>query len=257
MNTQSRQITLSQLCQSFLINKLANILIAIMLVQPWFSGVEAQEEGRFGLADLAGYRAALSGKPTADDAKTSDTPIPVGFHDLWERPDAFRGRRVAVEGRVVRIFRQPPVGSFPALAEVWITSTSGNPFCLVSPQTGSIPIPEPGRDIRFTGTFLKMLRYAASDGARLAPLIVGERPPTQPPTSANRGSDHPAFSLDGWSWSPATWALGLSAAALAGGLLARWHLNSPPPKLDRRAIDRGTSDPPLEFIDQEIHIKNK
>ena len=36
------------------------------------------------------------------------------FKDLWNRPDVFRGRRVTVQGRVVRIFRQGPVGSFPA-----------------------------------------------------------------------------------------------------------------------------------------------
>ena len=61
----------------------------------------------------------------------------VKFRDLWNRPDVFRGRRVTVEGRVVRIFRQGPVGSFPPLAEVWITSPAGDPFCVVFPQTPS------------------------------------------------------------------------------------------------------------------------
>ena len=31
--------------------------------------------------------------------------------------------------------------------------------------------------VRFTGTFLKMVRYAGSDGPRLAPLIVGGQQP--------------------------------------------------------------------------------
>ena len=48
-------------------------------------------------------------------------------------------------------------------------------------------MPEPGRMVRFTGTFLKMVRYAGGDGARLAPLIVGDQPPTcvsaEPPVS--------------------------------------------------------------------------
>ena len=83
----------------------------------------------------------------------------MSFKDLWNRPDAFRGRRVTVEGRVQRIFRQGPVGSFPALAEIWIASPAGDPFCLVVPQAAGVP--KLGQTVRFTGTFLKMVRYAA------------------------------------------------------------------------------------------------
>lgn len=99
-----------------------------------------------------------------------------------------------IEGRVQRIFRQGPVGSFPALAEIWIASPAGDPFCLVIPQetgTGSLGvndnslgghttsqrIPVAGRTVQFTGIFLKVIRYAAGDGARLAPLVVGDQPP--------------------------------------------------------------------------------
>jgi hypothetical protein len=234
-------------------NSVTKFIIIVMLIHPWFSHAEGQED-RLGLADLAGYRAALSGKATADDAMAADPPAQVHFRDLWNRPDAFRGRHVIVEGRVLRIFRQEPVGSFPALAEVWITSTSGDPFCLVSPQAGQIriPIPEPGRDVRFTGTFLKMVRYAAGDGARLAPLVVGDRPPaSQPADTVLRaiGGHVPDASLDRWSWSPATWALGLSTAALAAVLLAWWHLNTPSRKPGRRTINSIAIDPPLEFIE--------
>ena len=105
-----------------------------------------------------------------------------------------RGRRVIIEGRVERIFRQGPVGSFPALAEIWIASPAGDPSCLVVPQesgTGISPVsdhdleglaapqrvPKLGQMVRFTGTFLKMIRYAARDGDRLAPLVVGDQPP--------------------------------------------------------------------------------
>ena len=102
----------------------------------------------------------------------------VKFKDLWNRPDVFRGRRVTVQGRVARIFRQGPVGSFPPLAEVWITSPAGDPFCVVFPAARSIDdmrrlaviepmdrsqaprdadradvMPELGRTVRFTGTF--------------------------------------------------------------------------------------------------------
>ena len=50
------------------------------------------------LADLAGYAAALSGKPTADGARQTDPPFRVKFKDLWNRPDRFRGRRVISRG---------------------------------------------------------------------------------------------------------------------------------------------------------------
>jgi hypothetical protein len=230
-------------------NRVVRLIAVVVLCNPWFSHARGQED-RLGLGDLAGYRAALSGKATADDARAGDPPAPVHFRDLWNRPDVFRGRRVIVEGRVLRIFRQEPVGSFPALAEVWISSTSGDPFCLVSPQAG--PIPEPGQNVRFAGTFLKMVRYAASDAARLAPLVVGDRAPSSQPAGAvvrALGGHDTLAGFHGWSWSRATWALGLSMAALAGGLLAWWHLNSPSLKPRRRTITPPVADLPLEFIE--------
>jgi hypothetical protein len=162
-----------------------------------------EEDNRIGLADLAAYRTALSGRPTADDARASDPPARVGFRDLWQRPEAYRGRRVTVHGRLERTFRQAAVGSFPPLVEAWVFSPSGDPMCVVYPRpdasgadqaTGGSPsgsahddrrdhpastpaAPAPGRMVRFTGTFLKMIRYAAGDGERLAPLVVGDRPP--------------------------------------------------------------------------------
>src|SRR5205085_8897213 len=84
-----------------------------------------------------GYRAALSGKPTADDARPSDAPVPVQFRDLWDHPGAYQGRRVTVRGRVERVFRQGPIGSFPALVEAWIFSKAGDPFCVVFPLPGA------------------------------------------------------------------------------------------------------------------------
>src|SRR5262249_55378889 len=95
---------------------------------------DRERDDRLGLTDLAAYRAALSGKATADDARPSDPPVPVGFRDLWERPEAYRGRRVTIRGRLERTFRQGAVGTFPPLVEAWIFSTSGDPFCVVFPR---------------------------------------------------------------------------------------------------------------------------
>jgi len=250
------------------------------------------------VADLAGYRAALSGKVTDADAKVADPPAPVVFKDLWNRPDLFRGRRVMVRGQVVRIFRQGPVGSFPPLAEVWITSPSGDPFCVVFPQPGSTDederkrrtsalargdheqdiaadrgkdarptqIPELGRTVRFTGTFLRMVRYATGNGARLAPLVVGDRLPVPSPiptaadgthSSAENAAAH-LRALSGGQLGAGTerrtWAMGLTLAALLAGVLAFRHIRTPSRRAAvRHAGQRTTStlapDPPLEFIE--------
>jgi hypothetical protein len=262
------------------------------------TGQERGQDDRLSLADLAGYRAALSGNATADDALSSDRPVRVGFRDLWDRPDSLRGRRVTVQGQVARVFRQGPVGSFPPLAEVWITSPAGDPFCLVFPLDRPSPgdgqktgtafasvagdrpnagTPEPagpdlGRTVRFTGTFLKMIRYAASDGDRLAPLVAGDRPPmaasieansktdwTPPPSTtaailrAMGGGSAPGTAVAWQTWSPVSWALGLALAALAAGLLARQHLpravRAGPPMARIRQTGETDSDPPLQFLD--------
>ncbi len=208
------------------------------------------------LTDLAGYARALSGKPTAEGARETDPPFRVKFKDLWNRPDRFRGRRVTVEGRVMRIFRQGPLGSFPALAEVWITSPAGDPFCVVCPQGGSngqkeagrgdpasvqaeedksekkdSGMPAQGRVVHFTGTFLKMVRYAGADTNRLAPLIVGEGRPMPIPAERIESNKDGALSRamnDGSAAIKLTyWALGLAVAGLVAVSLARWHLRGP------------------------------
>lgn len=204
------------------------------------------------LADLAAYRLALSGKATAPDARSADPPIAVGFRDLWDRSDALKGRRVSVKGRVERIFRQGPVGQFPALVQAWAFSRSGDPFCLVYPDPagkspgsdGGAPGPPLGEDIQFTGTFLKVVEYPATDGPRLAPMIVGDKPvaPARPEPSTRRPSeDGPEVSKG--SWLAADWLFGLLAVLAVSGVIAARHLR--PLKPTKRSVE---TDPPLEFI---------
>jgi hypothetical protein len=240
-------------------------------------GGEPEVPHQLTLADLTAYRTALAGRATADDARPSDPPSRASFKDLWARPDAFRGRRVTVHGSVQRIFRQGPVGSFPALAEIWIASPAGDPFCLVVPQNNgsstspevehsaniratSKPIPRLGQTVRFTGTFLKMVRYAAGDGARLAPLVVGDRPPVpeEDTSHANPGGSRAASRFQRWAGSPTTWFLGLTLALVTAGGLAWRHLHASFEGPARRAQrDRSSAslaaDSPLNFI--EPHTK--
>ena len=90
-----------------------------------------------------------------------------------------------------------------------------------------------------------MVRYAGGDGARLAPLIVGDQLPVPSPPSLpidhgrrSRRSIRPAaMSHSGAALGPAYWALGLAVLAVAAVILARWHLRTPA----RPAAGRRTS----------------
>lgn len=201
---------------------------------------------RLGLVDLPAYAEALKGRATAGAARPSDPPVEVSFRDLWHHPDHSLGRRVTIRGRLERTFRQGPVGQFPPLAESWIFSTTGDPFCAVFPWTNEDLRQAPGRPVRFTGTFLRMVRYAAGDGDRLAPLIVGDRPPAPDPKRPSTRSHPPESS----KISPGNTALALALLAIAAMLVATRHLRSGRP---RTRIVRGRPldpvDPPLQFVD--------
>jgi hypothetical protein len=236
---------------------------------------DSESPHQLSLADLASYRAALSGRATGENTKTSDRPVRVIFRDLWNRPDAFRGRRVIIQGRVERIFRQGPIGSFPALAEVWIVSPAGDPFCAVVPNesgTGILPAdhglegratskqsPELGQTVRFTGTFLKMVRYAGGDAARLAPLVVGDQPPVPAPEITQANNVRRGIHSDGGhrptAGSPTGWLLGLAITMLIAGVLALQYLRAQSRRAGlwdsrRRTTALLEADPPLEFIEQ-------
>ncbi len=178
------------------------------------------------IADLEAYAEALRPAPGAQAGA-------VGFRDLWDHPGAHAGRRVRVEGRLARVFRQPAVGRFPALAEAWVVTPAGDPFCLVFPDAEAPAGAGLGADVRFVGTFLRRVQYRGGDAARLVPLIVGPEPPSlaspAPPATGSAGS-------------PADWAVGLGAAAAVTLVLARRHLSRP------AARPRGV-EPPPRFVD--------
>ena len=101
----------------------------------------------------------------------------ISFRALWSDPEKYQGRRVVVRGRLARRFSQSAVGSFPALNEDWIFDDQQNPFCVVSYREhagGNV-----GDRVEFAGKFLRLARYKASDGDRLAPVLVDVRGPTR------------------------------------------------------------------------------
>ena len=254
-------------------------LLTCMLVlgySAWSTADDIESTDQLSLADLTDYRVALTGKPTADQARPSDPATRVVFKDLWNRAKAFRGRRVVINGRVERIFRQGPVGSFPALAEIWIVSPTNDPFCVVVPQeraSASLTVnnqsresgntvqqlPKVGQQVQFTGTFLKVVRFAAGDGARLAPLVVGDQPPVPVQDAAKANNRHSRSTNDLGSWSaelPGSWLLGLTLALVMVGAVASRYLRFQAHRTElqdrrRKATASLGGDPPLEFVEPD------
>ncbi len=202
---------------------------------------------RLGLGDLATYARALKGWPTASDNPPSNRPVEVSFRDLWDHPSRYIGRRVMIRGRLERTFRQGAVGEFPPLAESWIFSKIGDPCCAVYPRPSGNPRQATGQPVRFTGIFLRKIRYSASDGDRLAPLLVGDLPPTldtskraDPPASHPREASKMAFGST---------SLALCLLAISAMLILTRHV----PRSWRpiRLVSSRSPDPPpsLQFLD--------
>ena len=183
------------------------------------------DDAPLSLADLEAYREALETKP-------APTVPSVRFRDLWDRPEVYLGKPVGVEGRVARVFHQARVGEFPPLAEAWIVSDVGDPFCVVFPSARGEPAV--GSRARFVGTFLKKIRYRGADADRVAPLVVGPDAPA-PETLGGSIPEVP-------SWSTADWLMGLAAAAVVSMALARRHFARPD-------ATRSRIDPSPRFVD--------
>jgi hypothetical protein len=188
----------------------------------------SDESSGLNLADLSGYRAALE-RPTQDPA------VAVSFRDLWKNPKAFEGKRVRIEGRLARQFRQGAYGTFPPLVEAWVYSPSGDPFCVVYPAGTAHPL-DGTKTIRFEGTFLRLLRYKAEDAPRLAPLIVGPAPPE--PTGQRVVPRAIAKSSTEWL----DWTVGIGAAIVAAAVLGTRHLRGAP-----RAPRSAVAEPAPQF----------
>ena len=62
----------------------ASVLVLVCSIASFADDSESPHQ--LSLADLAAYRAALSGKATGENAKTSDPPVRVGFQGPLESP---------------------------------------------------------------------------------------------------------------------------------------------------------------------------
>ena len=102
----------------------------------------------------------------------------VGFRDLWENPEDFRGALLELRGFCRRMHpSESKLGTGRRLHELWITPPDGDvtPFaCIAETLPAGFPINaakcEP---VVFVGFFLKVIAYGSVAGRRGAPLLIG------------------------------------------------------------------------------------
>ena len=145
----------------------------------WSFADEFEATHELTLADLTAYGEALSDKVTASNGETSEPSQAVSLNDSRRNPTCI----AAITSRFKDVSSESlpgPGRQFSPLAEIWITSPAGDPFCLVVPQKYEEPLsrndlgpsrraqsthlPQPGLTVRDSQeTFLKMVRFAAGD----------------------------------------------------------------------------------------------
>jgi len=162
-------------------------MIAWLLAATFLGASGPETAGRLSASDIPAYLDALRSDELAE-------PPRVEFRDLWNRDAEFRNRRVAVQGRIVHRFSQPPIGRFPALTEYWIVNERGEPFCVVVPSSQG-KTNDSTSSVRFRATYLRPIRYESAGGQRVAPLLVASSGPEEI-REAKRTSGR--FSGEGW-----------------------------------------------------------
>jgi hypothetical protein len=129
--------------------------------------------------DNAAYALLLDrarGKTPAELAAVSRRDL-VLTH-LWEHPELYRGVPIHLLGTALRVLRyESKLSQTGWLYEAWIITpeTLRVPYaCVFEDAPEGLPIgPNLSERVVFNGYFLKILKYAAADVDRGAPLLVG------------------------------------------------------------------------------------
>ena len=147
--------------------------------------------------DMSAYAALLK---RAREAKPADLAglarRDVGFGDLWDHPDDYRGALIELRGVCRRTYSsESKLGAGGRLHEVWITvpESDPNPFaCIAETLPEGFPIDAAGSEpVVFRGYFLKLVAYDATAVRRGAPLLIGrlERVVGDKPVDRNRSAE--------------------------------------------------------------------
>jgi hypothetical protein len=131
--------------------------------------------------DSAAYAILLQRtRETPPEELTKQARRDVFWTQLWERPEAYRGVPIHLEGTAKKVLTHeigPAMSPKGRLYEVWFYSDENRAF----PYVITIEDPPPGLVVghelylRVTvdGYFMKQLSYRAADVARWAPMLVG------------------------------------------------------------------------------------
>src|SRR5262245_30119908 len=97
---------------------------------------------------------------------------------LWEHPELYRGVPIHLLGSALRVLRyESKLSKTGWLYEAWIITpeTSRVPYaCVFEDAPKGLPIgPNVSERVVFNGYFLKIMKYAAADVDRGAPVLVG------------------------------------------------------------------------------------
>jgi hypothetical protein len=126
------------------------------------------------------------------EGRSLPPPRDVGFTELFGQPASFRGRPVRMRGTLRRLERlTPPPNDYgiDAFWQGWLEPAGGpaSPvivhFLELPPGIATgLEIHEP---VVVDGCFLKNMAYKASDGVRVAPLVLARAPGRPPATPAD------------------------------------------------------------------------
>ena len=126
----------------------------------------------------------------------------IFFTHLWERPQAYRGVPIHLEGTAKKVLTHevgPSMSPKGRLYEIWLYSDENRAFPYVVTIEDAPPGLVIGHDLDLRVTidayFLKLLAYHAGDHLRAAPMLVGRMRWTPPQPEAPA----PMVELQNWT----------------------------------------------------------
>ncbi len=165
----------------------------------------------------------------AESAETSGPTVAV--LPLLQQPEVFRNKVVRVHGRVARSERIEAPSNRHGITgywQLWVRPSEGvdRPFVVIARSVpvevaavGSETTDRNGPSVVVAGRFLKRLAYQSSQGADLAPVIVGKlinvSPPSSSVSSDSQGQTNSIGHLQFWLLIGAALLAGVSLAAIA------------------------------------------
>jgi len=194
--------------------------------------------------DNAAYALLLDrarGKTPAELAAASRRDL-VLTH-LWEHPELYRGVPIHLLGSALRVLRyESKLSKTGWLYEAWIITpeTARVPYaCVFEDAPQGLPIgPNISERVVFNGYFLKIMKYAAADVDRGAPVLVG-RIGWEPRAASSPAEPGGMSPLLGWTL--------IALAAMFVISLARWIV-----QLRRFAARPGRSGPAKTIRTDEL-----